>query len=883
MTEITINQAFELGIAAHKAGKMHEADRYYTAILNANPNHPEANHNLGLIAISAGKVEDAIILFKRSIQTDPNTVQFWVSLIKALVTMGHVEEARLYLQRAKDSDIDINHLSSVEIQLLDQTFLANNSHDKLLKPVIEYRESGNFDQAIELCFHNLKRFPKDTTFISHLAYCYLLKGDLKEASHYIEKSRAIDPLNPFVGCNTARLLLKQQLPEEALKIAEVTLTNFPNDPQVKLVTATCLRLCGQVERSLGILDNILETDPEDAHALIQRGLTYLKKNEKEPALSDFKLAHDCKPHIYQTWEILASLLIEKSDYGNAGNLYGKLARKFSKEAKYHFALGICEEQTGNLNAAFTEYRQSIECDAEYTEAYFNLGSLLQRIRFTDPNRALHPLLENLISTGNYVRPKDISNAIVSLVKAEPAVKELLYIYKDGTKEKTAEIAIAKLSQFTLLHKLMRVSQIPDLDFEILLTNLRRLILLNLNSTEETDDTTQFLISLSLHCQFNEYVYYESSEEIAAIGELESSIKNNFDTNTPPRIVDLLCLASYRPIHNYDWKFSPVLFERHPEIEQKFLNHPRIERKIAKDLQLIREVHNPVSEQVKNQYEERPYPRWDLLALPLSSQAISEINSIKQLRVSSKTIFDVREPEILVAGCGTGQQPIYISKLFKNCKITALDLSSASLSYAIRKTNELGIENINYVQGDILDIESVGEEFDIVECTGVLHHMEEPMDGWRALTRTLKPGGLMKIGLYSSLARKAISEIRDEIEKSSIGLSDQQIREFRQTLICSKKEYSRVILDSNDFYTLSSVRDLLFHTIEHQFTLSQILNCLDELNLAFCGFDDMNLIRQFRIDYGNPEDIYDLSKWANFEKNNPNTFVGMYQFWCQQKG
>ena len=58
LMELTLDQALKKGVEAHKAGKLQEADRYYTAILKAQPNHSHANHNMGILAIRAGKVKE---------------------------------------------------------------------------------------------------------------------------------------------------------------------------------------------------------------------------------------------------------------------------------------------------------------------------------------------------------------------------------------------------------------------------------------------------------------------------------------------------------------------------------------------------------------------------------------------------------------------------------------------------------------------------------------------------------------------------------------------------------------------------------------------------------------------------------------------------------
>ena len=83
--ELTIDQALKKGVEAHKAGQVQEADRIYTAILKANPNHPDANHNMGVLAVGLGKVETALPFFKTALDTNPNIAQYWLSYINALI------------------------------------------------------------------------------------------------------------------------------------------------------------------------------------------------------------------------------------------------------------------------------------------------------------------------------------------------------------------------------------------------------------------------------------------------------------------------------------------------------------------------------------------------------------------------------------------------------------------------------------------------------------------------------------------------------------------------------------------------------------------------------------------------------------------------------
>jgi len=242
---------------------------------------------------------------------------------------------------------------------------------------------------------------------------------------------------------------------------------------------------------------------------------------------------------------------------------------------------------------------------------------------------------------------------------------------------------------------------------------------------------------------------------------------------------------------------------------------------------------------------------------------------------------VTAPSILIAGCGTGQHSIGTASRFSNCHVTAVDLSLASLAYAQRKSNELCFTNIDYLQADILHLHQMGKEFDIIESAGVLHHMDEPMAGWRVLVNLLKPGGLIKIGLYSELARQHIVEIRKEIASLRLGTSATEMRNFRELSRESETHNVKQLSTFSDFFSLSEFRDLIFHVQEHRFTLPKIKNCLDELGLKFCGFENKDVISNFRELHGKEADIYDLELWHQYEERNPRAFIGMYQFWCQK--
>jgi len=350
----------------------------------------------------------------------------------------------------------------------------------------------------------------------------------------------------------------------------------------------------------------------------------------------------------------------------------------------------------------------------------------------------------------------------------------------------------------------------------------------------------------------------------------------------------LCLACFRQLEKFGWAEKLIFGSDFSELERRFIREPQKERELASQIEKLGEIKNQVSVQVRSQYEENPYPRWVGIGLVRylpkvrgKENTIENIISEIGLKINKGDIKKIKNPKILVAGCGTGQHSISCASRFKNPEVTAIDLSLTSLGYAQRKTIELGIKNIKYMQADILQIAKLDHSFDLIECGGVLHHMDDPMEGWKVLVDVLRPSGLMKVGLYSERARQNILNYRSINSKFKKPLSAKNIKALRHEIIAKDDSISNELTTNLDFYSLSETRDLLFHVKEHQFTLPKIKYALQSLKLQFCGFENDTLVNLFFEKYGKDSDVYDLDKWHQFEIEHPKAFIGMYQFWCQK--
>ena len=127
--ELTLDQALIKGVEAHKAGKLQEADRYYTAILKAQPKHPDANHNMGVLAVGLGKVQEALPFFKTALDANLSIAQFWLSYIDALIKLNRMDDAKAVFDEAKSKDVKGNGFEETEKRLGSYSESKNDSKD----------------------------------------------------------------------------------------------------------------------------------------------------------------------------------------------------------------------------------------------------------------------------------------------------------------------------------------------------------------------------------------------------------------------------------------------------------------------------------------------------------------------------------------------------------------------------------------------------------------------------------------------------------------------------------------------------------------------------------------------------------------------------------
>jgi SAM-dependent methyltransferase len=595
--------------------------------------------------------------------------------------------------------------------------------------------------------------------------------------------------------------------------------------------------------------------PDYAEAFSDLGVILAAQGRWSEAAEQYQRAISIKPGLFDVYRNLARALLSE---GRAEEAVAAIMR------------GLAIGETDEAKAMFVYCAQALT--AVPPEPSFR--DLVARALTEGWGRSadLSPLAAVLFMNG------ETGRAAIDRVLAAPA--PLLI-------DDNADL-LAALSNDRLLRALLESAPVRSAVLEHFLTVLRAglltLVARNEGATTLDEATLAFACALAQQCFINQYVFAEADAETAQVAALAERLDSALAAGTDIPPLAIAVLGCFAPLHSLAQ--APAVLQRQwpaplSAVLVQQIREPDIERQMAAAMPSLTAIEDAVSIKVRDQYEEMPYPRW---VKPTSLGAPSDIDWHLRSQCPGVAIQPVQRADsldILIAGCGTGQHAIETAQRFAGARVLAIDLSRASLAYAARKTREAGLRNIDYAQADILKLGSLNATFDVIESSGVLHHLGDPEQGWRVLLSLLRPGGVMHVGLYSAAARSDILAARALIADRGYRETIADIRRCRQELqtFADGTSFKNVTLYS-DFFTTAECRDLLFHVQERQFTIPGIQAFLAANGLTFLGFT--GAVRQA---YGQrfPDDpaMTDLDRWQAFETENPMAFVNMYQFWVQK--
>ena len=332
---MTIEQTLQEAIEAHKVGNLHEAEVGYRVVLQIQPKHPDANHNLGVLAVSVNKLEEALLLFKTALEANPNQGQFWISYVDALIKVKQFDNAKSVLEQGKKKGLAGEKVDRLTQQL---THAVNKQGHESREEKKESLVAAPIQTKL-----TQKQGPSQADIDNFLK-------SLQKKDHHTAKKLATSITQKFPKHPLGWKMLGVAL-EQLGELSEAVIANqkavvlAPEDPELHYNLSNRLREIGRLEDSVAGYRKATVLKPDYVEAHYNLGVTLQELGRLEEAEASYKNAIAIKP-----------------EYAEA-----------------HSNLGVTLQELGRLEEAEASYRKAIAIKPEYAEAYSNLGPTLQEL------------------------------------------------------------------------------------------------------------------------------------------------------------------------------------------------------------------------------------------------------------------------------------------------------------------------------------------------------------------------------------------------------------------------------------------------------------------------------------------------------------------------
>jgi ubiquinone/menaquinone biosynthesis C-methylase UbiE/thioredoxin-like negative regulator of GroEL len=656
----------------------------------------------------------------------------------------------------------------------------------------------------------------------------LKRGDFPAFEQGFLAALEQDPLNLDGWLELAEAYIAAKRPQGTLMAVQAVLQANPNTARAYQLMSQAFEALGDQGKAVAALDKADQVQPstETAYALAQKFLSLDLPGRSIPYLQ-------------------------------------RLVNSHPGDRKYRQQLALALMMFGKAAEAAALFQELLLSDRTNRQLALFYSMAMKPVTFSAFSHANREAIELVMAM------PDINHQMI----AAPALS-LLHLDPQFAALKTSPAQLspdddglhALITSTFFLHCISRL-KLRDAALEHWLTAMRRRFLLDWQGNSALlEQAGDFLAALAIACWFNEYVFAEDDEERAAIVFLKEKVQGQ---KAGPLAALYGCYAPLTDM-GVDAKGTNGFWA---ELKDAQITHPKEERKLGDAIPAFAPIADATGEAVKAMYEERPYPRW--------RQPVS---------FSDKGLhgFAGSGSNLLIGGCGTGQEIVNFCANLPQLKVTAIDLSRASLGYARRQIERVGLLNrVTFKQGDLQNVAALDTTFDLVTSSGVLHHLRDPDKGLKALLSVLAPNGRMHIALYAQHARHHYLQAAIDLAKAKgVGQGIDGMRAYRQEIMALPAEHpaSRVA-GLMDFYTLNECTDLLFHIQECWYTLPQLKELLDSNELELTAFKIPQQRRQQYLKL-NPNDRAHID-WATLQafeaEADPDTFIGMYDFWVKRKG
>ena len=376
LMELTIEQALQQGVAAHREGKLQDAERLYRAILQSQPAHPDANHNLGVLAVSVNKADAALPLFKSALEANPKIEQFWLSYIDGLIKEQQFDNAKQVIEQAKKQGVDGERLISLEAQLSSKNRNPDTTTvsppQELLNSLLGHYQNGRFNDAEKLAISITQEFPEHPFGWKVLGALLGQTGRKSEAVEANQTAVALSPQDAAAHNNLGVTLKELGRLDEAEASFNQAIALKSGFAEAHYNLGITLKELGRLEDALASYTQAIALKPDYAEAHYNLGITLQQLGRLEEAEASYTQAIALKPDYTEAHNNLGMTLKELGKFDEAETSYNQAIALKPDYAEAHSNLGNTLKELGRLDEAQASYNQAIALKPHYAQAHNQL-------------------------------------------------------------------------------------------------------------------------------------------------------------------------------------------------------------------------------------------------------------------------------------------------------------------------------------------------------------------------------------------------------------------------------------------------------------------------------------------------------------------------------
>lgn len=243
--------------------------------------------------------------------------------------------------------------------------------------------------------------------------------------------------------------------------------------------------------------------------------------------------------------------------------------------------------------------------------------------------------------------------------------------------------------------------------------------------------------------------------------------------------------------------------------------------------------DPRADVVARQYEKWTYPE------PIEDLDKWQVNNWQRFDPSHAypLLWPDRayEPDldILIAGCGTNQAAV-IAYTNRAAKVVAIDISQASLDHEAYLKDKHGLHNLELHRLPIEELSTLGQDFDCIVSTGVLHHMADPTAGIEALSGCIRPDGVIGLMLYAKYGRTGVQLLQSVFRDLGLGQDEESVAVVRSVLAALPEHHlvRGYLQIANDIQYDAGLVDTFLHGREQSYSADDCVDFVESAGLVF---------------------------------------------------